>query len=275
MGVVDQNGDQTPIPAHPHPGLVPDRNGGRRAEPAPSCQGRLDTFVDAAFAFSLTLLVISYNQLPDSVTELREALRRVPVFVVCFALVGMFWNAHRLWRNRHALEDGRSVLLSLALVMVVLIYVYPLRMVMSSFLALLTGGWVPSELELSAASPGADLQLAFLIYSLGFGLMAVLIWRLNVHALRCAGVDGLERYDTASEAGAYALMACVAGVSAGLSVILMVLDLPLRGGAAVLVALPMRTYAGLGIAMPWYWARRGRRRSGQAIPSDDGEPITG
>ncbi|MGH8074171.1 MAG: TMEM175 family protein [Lysobacter sp.] len=238
--------------------------------------GRLDTFVDAAFAFSLTLLVISYNQLPDSVTELRGALRRVPVFVVCFALVGMFWNAHRLWRNRHALDDGRSVVLSLALVMVVLIYVYPLRMVMSSFLALLTGGWVPNELELSSASPGADLQLTFLIYSLGFGLMAVLIWRLNVHALRCAsGLEPLERYDTASEAGAYALMAGVAAVSAALSLMLMALDLPLSGGLAPLAALPMWTYAGLGIAMPWYWARRGRRRPGQAAGSDDGEPATG
>jgi hypothetical protein len=37
---------------------------------------RLETFVDAAFAFSLTLLVIFYNALPDTVAELAHALRR-------------------------------------------------------------------------------------------------------------------------------------------------------------------------------------------------------
>ena len=58
-------------------------------------------------------------------------------------------------------------------------------------------------------------------------------------------------------------MAGVAAVSAALSLMLMALDLPLRGGAAFLVSLPMWTYAGLGIAMPWYWARRGRRRPGR------------
>src|SRR5690606_32467153 len=102
---------------------------GQRMANADASASRLDTFVDAAFAFSLTLLVISYNQLPDSVDELREALRRLPVFLFCFALVGMFWNAHRLWRVRCGGNDGWSVLLSLALVMVVLVYVYPLRMV--------------------------------------------------------------------------------------------------------------------------------------------------
>ena len=35
---------------------------------------RLETFVDAAFAFSLTLLVIFFNDLPDTVAELRDAL---------------------------------------------------------------------------------------------------------------------------------------------------------------------------------------------------------
>lgn len=226
---------------------------------------RLDTFVDAAFAFSLTLLVISYNELPDTVAELRDALRRVPVFVVCFALVAMFWNAHRLWRQRFGLDDGRSVLLSLALVMVVLVYVYPLRMVISSFLALVTGGVVPSELGLSGDSPGRDLQSVFLIYSVGFGLMALLMWRLNAHAVGCAGTLGLDvlgRHDGASEAGSFAVMTAFAGCSVALSLVLMALDPPLQGTSGMVVALPMWLYAGLGIAMPWYWARRTRLREG-------------
>ena len=43
---------------------------------------RLETFVDAGFAFSMTMLVIFYNQLPDTAAELRDALRKVPSFVL-------------------------------------------------------------------------------------------------------------------------------------------------------------------------------------------------
>ena len=45
---------------------------------------RLESFVDASFAFSLTLLVIVFNDLPETIAELRTAMRRVPTFAACF-----------------------------------------------------------------------------------------------------------------------------------------------------------------------------------------------
>ena len=74
---------------------------------------RLETFVDAAFAFALTLLVIAGDTLPESFAELREALRRTPVFVLCFVLVAMFWSSHNRWSRRYGLEDGWSTVLSM------------------------------------------------------------------------------------------------------------------------------------------------------------------
>lgn len=153
----------------------------RRRQPT-----RLETFIDASFAFSLTLLVISYNQLADSVAALREALMRVPTFIVSFVLIAMFWNAYHRWSRRFGPHGGWTTLLSPAMVLIVLIYVYPLRMVISSFLALLSGGWLPSELGLGASGQLVDVQTAFVIYSVGFGLLVWIIWRLNVHALRHA-----------------------------------------------------------------------------------------
>ena len=42
---------------------------------------RLETFVDAAFAFAMTLLVVSFEAMPDSFAELYDALRRLPAFL--------------------------------------------------------------------------------------------------------------------------------------------------------------------------------------------------
>lgn len=222
---------------------------------------RLETFVDAAFAFSLTLLVIFYNDLPDTVAELREALRRVPTFAICFVLLALFWNAHNRWSRRFGLEDAKSTVLSLAFVLVVLVYVYPLRMVTSSGLFLLTGGWVPSELGIDRVDWLLDLQTAFMVYAVGFGLLSLILWRLNAHALRHANMPALdahERYMTCTEIGVHRIMTATAALSLLLS--LAIIALPSQYLSAFIVSLPMWTYAAMGGALGFYSATRERRR---------------
>ena len=218
---------------------------------------RVETFVDAAFAFSLTLLVIFHNELPDTVAELRGALRRVPTFAVCFVLLSMFWCSHNRWSRRFGLEDAKSTVLSLAFVLVVLVYVYPLRMVTSSGLSLLTGGFVPSELGMDRAQWMLDLQTAFIVYGLGFGALSWLLWRMNAHALRCADVlalDATERFNTQSEAGVHALMTASAFGSVVVSFVM--LAAPVAWLNIFTVGLPMWLYSAMGLML---WAYRARR----------------
>lgn len=224
---------------------------------------RLETFVDAAFAFSLTLLVISYNALPDTVAELRDALRRVPTFVACFALIAMFWSSHHRWSRRRVVHDAFDTVLSLALVLVVLVYVYPLRMVISSFLSLLSGGWLPSELGLDATRPLQDAQAAFIIYGVGFGAMSGLIWGLNRHALRDGGdaLDDDARHEIGTEVGVHLIMLLSAVASIALSLLVLALDPTIVRRAWSLAGLPMWTYALLGAALPAYAIFRDRRRA--------------
>ncbi len=227
---------------------------------------RLETFVDAAFAFSLTLLVIFTNDLPQTAEELREALKRVPTFVACFAVLMMFWAAHNRWSRRFGLEDAKSTLLSLALVLVVMVYVYPLRMVTSSFLSLVTGGWLPNELGFSQSDVMRDLQTAFIVYSLGFGLLAWTLWRLNAHALRQAdviGLDGNERHQLQTEIGVQAIMVVVSLVALSMALVLYGFDPRMPGAMRLLGGLPMWCYATLGFWMPWYHWRRERARLSQ------------
>src|SRR5690606_32797830 len=83
---------------------------------------RIEAFVDAAFAFAVTLLVISFDAIPDSAEALVEALKGVPAFAASFALLAMLWWTHADWSRRFGLDDGRSVLLSLLMVFLVLVY---------------------------------------------------------------------------------------------------------------------------------------------------------
>ena len=46
---------------------------------------RLEAFVDAAFAFALTLLVISFDAVPQSFEALTTALKAVPAFLMASA----------------------------------------------------------------------------------------------------------------------------------------------------------------------------------------------
>jgi uncharacterized membrane protein len=129
---------------------------------------RLETFIDAAFAFATTMLVISIDQIPGNYTELITALKGVPAFAASFAFIMFFWVSHRRWSRCYGLEDGPSIFLSLLLVFVLLVYVYPLKLMSSALFAWISSGWFPSEFRLQATS-----ELIGLFYIYGFGLTAM------------------------------------------------------------------------------------------------------
>ena len=102
---------------------------------------RIETFTDAAFAFALTLLVISVESVPASYRELLDALTGLPVFALSFALVMLFWYGHWVWSRRFGLEDLPTILLSAALMFAVLVYVYPLKYLFALMAHWLSAGW--------------------------------------------------------------------------------------------------------------------------------------
>ena len=93
---------------------------------------RLETFIDAAFAFAITMLVIGGQQIPTDIETLLAAFRNVPAFVTSTIVLGIFWRGHWLWSRRYGLEDGVSILISWAMLVTILIYIYPLKVVFDS-----------------------------------------------------------------------------------------------------------------------------------------------
>lgn len=138
----------------------------------------MEAFVDAAFAFAVTLLVISLDSVPSSIPEFVVALKGIPAFAGSFALIAMFWWTHAVWSRRYGLQDGISVFLSLVLVFLVLVYVYPLRMLFSSFFSWASGGWLPSSLELESDDL---LWMMFVVYAIAWSTLGMVIVALYRH----------------------------------------------------------------------------------------------
>src|SRR6266850_3552699 len=93
---------------------------------------RLETFIDATFAFAISMLVIAAQQIPDNIQALLAAFKNVPTFVCSIAVLGIFWRGHWLWSRRYGLEDGVSSFISWALLVTILIYIYPLKALFGS-----------------------------------------------------------------------------------------------------------------------------------------------
>ncbi len=182
---------------------------------------RLDTFIDAAFAFVLTLLVISFDEIPSNYAEMLVAAKRIPAFAASFATLMMFWLQHRRWSRRYGLENSSSILLSLTLIFVVLVYVYPLRMITEGMFTQLSGGYLPISYSIETYD---ELRMIFVFYFAGFFAMSLLIsqlYRTAMHSSTLLALNQVELRKTRFHVQFWGLAA-----SFGLVSILLALVLP-------------------------------------------------
>ncbi len=182
---------------------------------------RLDTFIDAAFAFVLTLLIISFDEIPSDYAELMAAVKRIPAFACSFVVIMMFWHRHRRWSRRYGLESPGTILLSLALIFVVLVYVYPLRIIFEAMFAGFSNGYLSSSFRIQSID---ELRGIFVFYSIGFLAMSLIISQLYRAALRIS--DSLALNQSERRVTRLAMQVWVAAASVGLLSILLALVLP-------------------------------------------------
>lgn len=246
-------------PAQPDPAAA-----AREAEPEHDDAGylvrgaqptRVEAFVDAAFAFAVTLLVISVGSIPSSVDELINAMRGVPAFAASFITIALIWLEHRQWSQRFGLEDNHTIRLSLALVFVVLLYVYPLRMMFTLALGGMSGGVLASHpVVLNGIG---DIRVLYVIFAIGYAVVALIIAQLNRYALRCGERLALtlrERQYTRTVIEIWWMIAGIALLS-----LLLAVTLPLAWRDGVLTGVPGYVYV-----LIWPGSmivvRRGRKR---------------
>ena len=184
---------------------------------------RLETFIDAAFAFAITILVIASGEPPQDVEALLEAFRNVPAFIASIAVIAIFWRGHWLWSRRFGLEDGISILISWCMMVTILIYVYPLRMLFGAMFFYVSAGQLGHPLEVKSA---LEARAMFAVYAIGFTATATEIVLLNWRAWRlreALRLNGRESAMTRNEVIGWLLP-----VGIGLLSLIFALTLPIR-----------------------------------------------
>lgn len=218
---------------------------------------RIETFVDAAFAFAMTLLVIGSTGVPTSADALRQALVHIPNFAFCMVLLWVFWSAHERYSRRFGLEDAVSRRLGWLLIFVVLVYVYPLRAVTALTIDYFTKGLISSDFKIAQLQ---DLEFAFAVCSAGILTLSLIVIAFNVHALRLSvflQLTDYERQATKYEIGVTLIAVQTAACSLVAS---LALDRqPLRGNSWV--GLPIYLYLLLLIELPLFRGYAMRRLS--------------
>jgi uncharacterized membrane protein len=185
---------------------------------------RLETFIDAAFAFAITMLVIAAQQIPDNIQALLSAFKNVPTFVCSIAVLGIFWRGHWLWSRRYGLEDGASILISWTMIATILIFIYPLKAIFGAMWYLLSNGQVGQPLSLHTTE--SEARALFAIYALGTVCISVEILLLNLRAWQLREplrLNAAERLVTRGELEGWSIP-----VSVGIVSLVFALTLPIE-----------------------------------------------
>lgn len=122
---------------------------------------RVESFSDAVFAFAATLLIVSL-EVPDTFAELKSQLFGFFSFGISFAGLTLIWKAHYNYFNRIKTIDNWIIGLNMALLFLILYYVYPLK-----FLAKMFFGGASIKFE--------DLYQLFVLYGIGFAAIFLIL----------------------------------------------------------------------------------------------------
>ena len=129
---------------------------------------RIEVFVDAAFAFAVTMLVISFDSIPTTFPEMALAIKGIPAFMLAVTQLVWIWYIHNKWSRRYGLDTAQTVVLSAALLIVVLVYIYPMRIMAQGMFSWMTDEYLPTNFFLTSYD-----ELAAMFIFLGIGWIAL------------------------------------------------------------------------------------------------------
>jgi uncharacterized membrane protein len=205
---------------------------------------RLETFVDATFAFAITMLVIAAERVPDDIEELLAAFRNVPAFGASIAVMAIFWRGHWLWSRRYGLEDGVSILVTWVLIFTMLVYIYPLKVIFSGMFHYFSGGEFGVAMVIKTVP---QVRALFAAYAIGFIALSLEICALYLRAWQLREplqLNARERLMTHGEALGWCIPVAVGTLSLLIALLVPPQQIALSGWAYFLMFLawPYQTW---------------------------------
>ena len=184
---------------------------------------RIETFVDAAFAFAFTMLVISIDEIPKTVPELLSLSQDIPAFVISATIIGSIWVAHTVWSRAFGLQDRVTLYLSLGLVMLVLTFVYPIKLMVQLSINYLSGGTLQQNLQIMDLTDVVNLMIYF---GLGLTALCFILIALYQNSLRRREELVLSEYEVA-----FCKLACLTWAVVAVTAIISSVAAPILGEA--------------------------------------------
>jgi uncharacterized membrane protein len=174
------------------------------------------------FALSATLLVVTL-EVPNSYEELLKAVAGFPAFALGFTAIISLWYNHHQFFAAYPLVDTLAVALNSLLLFVVLLYVYPLKLLAQ----VVTERFLGAAPDVTAGMGAPEFRGLFLIFGAGVVATSIIFALLHARAwhLRDAlALDEAGRYELRQEMVTYAAIALIgllsmltAALSLGLS----------------------------------------------------------
>src|SRR2546421_9220789 len=162
---------------------------------------RLEGFSDAVFGFALTLLVVSL-EVPHTFDVLANTIRGFGGFAVCFCALSFVWHDHYIFFRQYGLDDAITRALNLALLFLVMFYLYPLKFLFTLVLGIFTHVW-PQTHGKPVIQPDQYPAL-LMFYGAGFVAIYLVFTLMYLHAYRQRvnlQLDDLEEFDTLAQMG--------------------------------------------------------------------------
>ncbi len=212
---------------------------------------RIESLTDAVFAFAITLLVITIEA-PKTSEQMWLAVKQVPAFAVCFFMLTMLWFFHFQFFRRFGLEDFPTLMINSVFLFVVLIYVYPLRLLFTWLVNPLFGISRSVQLENGESVPmipASDMRGLMIFYSAGCALAFLCLGLLYLQGFRRRHdleLDAVELLVTKSSIGSHLIVVLIAL----LAMTLAILRYPGLGGMSYFAVAPVQAIHGT------YWGRR-------------------
>lgn len=155
---------------------------------------KVEALSDAAFAFSVSLLVASL-EVPQTFDELSIIIAGALPFFATVAILFLLWYQQYIFFRHYGLNDLTTIVLNLVYLAFILFYIYPLKFLFSLLLTSWTGIGLFPRASGRTIITGQQFPQVVILFSVGYFVIWLLLYVLHRRAMRFSRELQLNQYE--------------------------------------------------------------------------------